>query len=112
LVQACTNNGSNGVPGQSSPKISATGTQELSGDNGLLKNGKSSFDVETAPPPTLTWDVAGCPNLNWTGHVDFVYWQNATLSVYDKATNALLFTQDYLCDTTRDPATVSCWAVQ
>lgn len=109
---SCTNNGSNAVPGQSSPKVSATGTQELSGDNGLLKNGKSSFDVETAPPPVLTWDVAGCPNANWTGQVDFVYWRNATLSVYDMASSSLLFKQDYLCDTTRYPAAVSCSAIQ
>jgi hypothetical protein len=108
----CVNFGTNDVPGQSSPRVSATGQQELSGDNGLLKNGKSSFDVETAPPAPVAWYDAGCPNANWTGRVDFVYWQNATLSVKDMATDLVLFTQDYVCTTTRDPAAVSCTAVQ
>lgn len=107
----CTNGGSNDVPGQSSPKISASGHENLNGDNGFFKNGKSPFDVETVDPTTLMWDVAGCPNSNWTGRVDFIYWKNATISVYDTATKALLFKQDYTCTTTRYPAAVSCTAV-
>ena len=107
----CINSGSNDVPGQSSPRVSAFGQQELSGDNGLLKNGKSDFEVETAQPLPVAWDEAGCPNPNWTGRVDFVYWENATLTVTDKATNTVLFTQDFVCTTTRFPPTVSCTPV-
>ena len=104
----CVNNGTNTVLGQSSPRISALGRQELSGDNGLLKNGKSEFQVETDQPLPVAWDVAGCPNANWIGYIDFVYWDQATLSVIDTATNAVLLEQGYACTTTRYPPTVSC----
>ena len=107
----CVNLGGNQVPGQSSPRISAIGQQDLSGDNGLLKNGKSLFDVETVAPPPVVWIEAGCPNSNWVGYVDFVYWTAATISVIDTATGELLLEQHYVCTTTRYPATVSCTAV-
>jgi hypothetical protein len=102
----CTNGGGNQVPGQSYPKVSAEGSQLLSGGNPLRKNGKSPFGVETQPPAPLTWDQAGCPNSNWTAQISFVYWTNATISVYDTVTQALLLTQNYVCTTTK--TTVSC----
>jgi hypothetical protein len=104
----CINNGINSVPGQSSPRLSAIGHQLLSGNNGQLKNGKSDFDVETAPPDPVVWFEAGCPNANWVGQVDFVYWNEATISVIDTATNATLLEQHFACTTTRFPPTVSC----
>src|SRR6266542_1623336 len=42
----CSNNGGNQVPGQSAPKISASGNQLLDGDSSVRKNGKSPFGVE------------------------------------------------------------------
>ncbi len=107
-VIVCTNQGGNQVPGQSSPKVSAEGTQNLLGSDPLRKNGKSPFGVETNPPPPLTWDQAGCPNSNWTAQIVFVYWTNATISVYDTATLALLAQQNYVCTTTT--TSVSCTA--
>jgi hypothetical protein len=106
----CTNNGSNQVPGQSYPKVTAEGTQVLPGNDPLRKNGKSLFGVETNPPAPLTWDQAGCPNSNWTAEITFVYWTNATISVYDTATMALLLQQNYVCTTTL--TSVSCTLVQ
>ena len=105
---SCINNGTNAVPGQSSPKISAIGQQLLSGNNGLLKNGKSDFDVETAPPAPVVWSDAGCPNSNWVGQVDFVYWNEATIIVIDTATTETLLEKHFTCTTTRFPPTVSC----
>ena len=103
----CTNNGSNPVPGQSSPKVSASGKQDLSGNDPFRKNGRINFaGVETVDPETLAWDVAGCPSANWTGHIDFIYWTDATISVLDTATQALLLKQNYSCTTTL--TTVSC----
>jgi hypothetical protein len=107
----CTNFGRNDVPGQSSPKITATGQQSLDGDRDFTKNGKAPFDVETVDPVSLPWNVAGCPNANWTGRIDFIYWTNATISVYDIATNTLQVKQNYTCTTTRSPASVSCTPV-
>ena len=115
-VITCTNNGSNDVRGQSSPKVSASGEQSLLGNDPIRKNGKSPFDVETTDPDVIAWDAAGCPNANWTGHVDFIYWTDATISVYDTATyspSAQPLTQrNYTCTTTRFPASVSCTLVQ
>ena len=108
----CTNYGGNDVPGQSSPKISASGQQTLLGDDPIRKNGKSPFFTETEDPETIPWDEAGCPNSNWTGHVDFIFWTNATISVYDTATGALLTSQDYTCETTRYPASVTCTPIE
>jgi hypothetical protein len=104
----CTNYGGNSVPGQSSPKIFATGQQTLLGDDPIRKNGKSAFFTETDDPETIAWDAAGCPNSSWTGHVDFIFWTEATILVYDTATGTLLKTLSYTCDTTRYPASVSC----
>jgi hypothetical protein len=104
----CTNQGGNQVPGQSFPKVTAKGSQSLLGNDPLRKNGKSPFGVETAPPPPLTWDQAGCPNSNWTAQIVFVYWTNATISVFDTATQALLLKQNYVCTTTK--TSVSCTA--
>jgi hypothetical protein len=107
----CTNYGRNDVPGQSSPKISASGQQALDGDSSIRKNGKSPFSVETVDPVSLPWDAAGCPNANWSARIDFIYWTNATISIYDSATNTLQLQQNYTCTTTRNPASVSCTPV-
>lgn len=104
----CTNHGSNDVPGQSSPKITASGQVTLPGDKPIWKNGKSPFDVTAEEPETIDWEAAGCPNSNWTARVDFVFWTNAVISVYDTATWTLLKQQKYVCTTTREPASVTC----
>lgn len=108
----CTNNGGNDVPGQSAPRIDASGQQTLLGNDPIRKNGKAPFFTETEDPETISWDEAGCPNSNWTGHVDFIFWTDATISVYDTATGTLLKTLSYTCDTTRYPASVSCTPVR
>jgi len=107
----CTNFGRKDVPGQSSPKISATGQQSLDGGNDFTKNGRSPFNVETVDPVSLPWNEAGCPSANWSARIDFIYWTNATIRVYDSATNTLQLTQNYTCTTTRNPASVSCTPV-
>jgi hypothetical protein len=108
----CTNHGGNNVPGQSSPRISASGQQSLLGNDPIRKNGKAAFFTETDDPETIPWDMAGCPNANWTGHIDFIFWTEAIISVYDTTTGELLKTQNYTCITTRFPASVSCTAVK
>jgi hypothetical protein len=107
----CINNGANSVPGQSAPRLSATGEQDALGGDPETKNGRTPFLTETDDPITVAWDVGGCPNSNWIGHVDFIYWTNATVSIYATDTGALLTEQDFLCTTTRFPATVSCTPV-
>lgn len=102
----CVNSGGNQVPGQSFPKVSAEGSQNLLGNDPVRKNGKSPFGVETNPPAPLTWQQAGCPNSNWTASITFVFWTNATVSVYDMSTGALLLQQNYVCNTTT--TSVSC----
>ncbi len=106
----CYNNGGNAVPGQSSPKVTAQGTELLPGNSPLRKNGKAPFGVETQPPAPLTWQQAGCPNSNWYAVITFVYWTNATIYVYDTGTGALLLQQNYACTTTL--TSVSCTPVQ
>lgn len=108
----CTNYGGNDVPGQSYPKVSASGWQFLLGSDPRTKNGRSPFKTETADQTSLPWDEAGCPNSNWTANIDFIFWTDATISVYDTATGDLLTSQNYTCTTTRFPASVSCTLVK
>lgn len=96
----CINFGGNQVPGQSYPKVAASGDQFLDGDSDVRKNGKSPFGVETVDPESVPWDEAGCPNANWTGHIDFIFWTDATISVYNASTQALLLQREYACTTT------------
>jgi hypothetical protein len=107
----CTNYGGTQAPGQNPANVSASGAQYLIHEN-YTKNGRSPFSVETEEPqPGLTAEQLGCPNNNWMASIDFVYWTEAVLSVYDTATGDLLAQQNYACVTTRYPASVSCTAV-
>src|SRR5215216_3108370 len=114
-VITCTNTGGNAVPGQSAPKISATGKQTILGTDPRTKNGKTPFKTETDDPDTLLWDVAGCPSSNWTGRIDFIYWTDATIYLYQGSDpnnlGDLIGSQNYTCTTTRFPASVSCTRV-
>lgn len=108
----CTNYGGNDVPGQSYPKVSASGDQLLDGDDPFRKNGRTAFGVETDEPPPLAWDEAGCPNSNWSARIDFIFWTDAVISVYSLSTDTLLAQQAYTCTTTRYPASVTCTPVK
>ncbi|HJR79856.1 MAG TPA: hypothetical protein VJ821_07275 [Anaerolineales bacterium] len=102
----CINQGGNQVPGQSYPNVSASGDQTLEGDSPVRKNGKSPFGVETVDPEFLPWDQAGCPNAKWLGRIDFIFWTDATISVFNASTQTLLLKRDFKCTTTL--TTVSC----
>ena len=106
----CTNGGQNSVPGQSSPKVTATGSQLLDGNQNRTKNGKTDFQTIASTSEPLPWDVAGCPNSNWVGEIDFVFWENATIYINDLAGNTL-HRQDYTCVTTRNPNSITCTPV-
>lgn len=96
----CTNQGGNMAPGQNPPKVSTNGEQLLFGLDFTSKNGKSPFSVATDDPPAeLDAIEYGCPNSNWDAAITFVYWTDATISVYDSDMN-LLRSQDYTCTTT------------
>ena len=108
----CTNRGGNQAPGQNPPKISASGEQFLVHEN-YTKNGRSAFAVETEDPqPGLTAKQMGCPNNSWSASIDFVFWTNATITVTNTLSGALLSQQNYTCITTRNPDSVSCTLVQ
>lgn len=104
----CVNNGGNSVPGQSAPKVSASGDQFLDGDSPIRKNGKSPFGVETDDPETIPWNQAGCPNPNWIGRIDSILWTEARITVKDTLNNTLL-TRDFTCNPALQTATsVTC----
>ena len=110
-VVTCTNSGGTQAPGQNPVNVSASGTQYLVHET-YTKNGRSAFSVETEEPQAaLSAQELGCANNNWVATIDFVFWTEATLSVFDTATGVLLAQQNYTCVTTRFPAFVSCTAV-
>lgn len=97
----CTNQGGNQAPGQNPPKVSSVGDQYLDGDISETKNGKSPFNVTTDPADLGSLDAIayGCPNDNWSAQIDFIYWTDATITVFDLGGNELQ-SQDYTCTTT------------
>jgi hypothetical protein len=106
----CTNPGNNDVPGQSYPKVSASGFQSLSGNDATRKNGKAPFSAETVDPATIAWDLAGCPNSLWTARIVNILWTNATISVHEgfqNPTGPVLLIQNYTCDPTKQTATTA-----
>ena len=109
---SCINNGGAVVPGQSSPRIDAVGIDNLAGNDATRKNGKAPFSTETSD--FLPWYIAGCPNANWVGNIDFVFWTEATLTVhlgFNNPNGDILASQNYTCITTRDEngvGSVSC----
>jgi hypothetical protein len=109
-VVSCTNLGGNQAPGQNPPKISASGEQLLFGFDLTRKNGKSPFDVETIDPQVFDAVEYGCPNNNWTAKIEFIYWTEATIDVFDLETQELLVSQDYTCTTTQ--TTVNCTPIR
>lgn len=97
-VVTCTNQGDNQAPGQNPPKLSAVGNQFI-GPQLITKKGTAPMDV-TAEAGPITGLQGGCPNDNWSAQIDFVYWTDATISVFDVKTGALLLQRDYACTTT------------
>ncbi len=107
----CTNQGGNEAPGQNPPKVSASGDEILFGYDLTKKNGKSPFGVQTDDPPEFVDPIEyGCPNENWTAQIEFIFWTDATISVYDLYTDEFLASQDYTCTTTL--TSVSCRPVK
>ena len=68
-VYQCQNGGGNTAPGQNKVLVGpATSTTSIPGS--AIKNGNLTFTTNPAvltAPATVSADVAGCPNANWTG---------------------------------------------
>jgi len=77
----CRSPGGNEAPGQNPAPIHITGVATVNPDNDP-KNGSRSFLVTTDPPvqPTRA-KTAGCPNNNWTAHIDNLDFTSATITV-------------------------------
>ena len=97
-VVTCTNQGGTQAPGQNPAKLSTTGNQFI-GPQLITKKGTAPLDV-TAEAGPISGTQGGCPNDNWSAEVEFVFWTEATISVFDVKTNALLLQRFYDCTTT------------
>lgn len=121
----CTNNGGNQAPGQNYPRVNGSDTNKITPQD-ILKGGKVITSLEAIPdleanPTNISWDVAGCPNSNWSAQVDFIYWQTAVFVVRNSTTGQET-TYNYTCVTTRtgpnstpstfDDGTLSCTQVK
>lgn len=88
----CTNQGGNAAPGQNKVLIGpATSTTTLPASQ--IKNGNLTFTTNPAvlaAPSTVSGQVAGCPNNNWTGTNPQATVTSITLTISQGG--ALLFT--------------------
>ncbi len=75
----CTEQGGNQAPGQNPGDVPVVGRQIYPPTT--RSNGSKPFSVTTDPPTQPTWDQAGCPNSNWTGHIDDLTFTSFTIYV-------------------------------
>ena len=94
----CTNQGGNESPGQNPSKVTAVGDQYI-GPQLITQKGTAPMDV-TAEAGPITGLEAGCPSENWSAQIDFVFWTDATISVFDVKTGVLLLQREFACTTT------------
>ena len=107
----CTNQGGNQAPGQNPSRVTANGDQFIAPQL-ITKKGTAPLDV-TAETGPITGTQGGCANDNWSAEIVSVSWTNATISVYDNKTGALLLQKNYLCDPALQTSTsVSCAEVE
>lgn len=67
VTYTCRNKGGNAAPGQNPVPASGTASQDLGNSD---HNGRGTLNVTAsldAPAPTVSGNVAGCPNGNWRG---------------------------------------------
>lgn len=102
----CTSPGGNLAPGQNPPRISGSASQSV--DHSFSENGRSPFTVEANAQTSLSARRLGCPNNNWTASIDFVFWDQAVVTLTNSATGALLEQRVFSCLTRRNPDSVSC----
>lgn len=75
----CTNSGGNQAPGQNPATVNVSGTTAIPAS--AIKNGNVAFSVTTNPPAQPTAAEAGCPNDNWTAHIDDLQFTSAILTL-------------------------------
>jgi len=110
-VVTCTNQGNNPAPGRNPSRITAGGVQDIPFAL-ISKSGTAPLNI-SAEPGSISATQGGCPNKNWSAHIDFVFWTDATITVTDNITGSQVFLQNYSCVTTRNPdntGSVSCTA--
>jgi len=99
----CTNKGNNPAPGQNSPHVDGTDTNNIKPKD-ILKGGKVVTTLEAKPDlelhPEMSGEEGGCPNSNWRAKVDFIYWQTAEFVVKNVTTGEET-TYKFTCVTTR-----------
>ena len=96
-VVTCTNQGGNEAPGQNPSAVFADGSGGL---GALSKSGKAALSAFAENPDDPSWDLGGCPSSNWTAHIEGVLWDSLTLTVTDRKTQDVLFTQTCILEST------------
>ena len=112
-VVICTNFGGNSSPGQNPSKIDASGSVLIDGAD-ITRNGTAAFSVKAEESPFVDAIAGGCPNNNWSAAVDFVFWETATIKVWDSS-GANILTENFTCVTTRtgpDSGIINCTRIK
>ena len=75
----CISPGGNEAPGQNKIPFAASISKTIQSTQ--IKNGNVTFCVTTPGPGRISGRQAGCPNNNWTGRIDDVEFESATITV-------------------------------
>jgi hypothetical protein len=79
VTSTCTNQGGNQAPGQNPAPITVSGVTRIPASE--IKNGTTSFSVDTVPPNPIIAGAPDCPNTNWTETISDLAFTSAVIVV-------------------------------
>lgn len=88
VTSTCTNQGGNQAPGQNPAPITVSGATRIPASE--IKNGSTTFAVDTVAPNPIIAGAPDCPNTNWTEAISDLAFTSAVIVVEQPAGTTVL----------------------